>query len=184
MTATRRAVVVGRWSARPDSDFYPWLVEELAQRGASASVLDLPAPDSPTIDAWTAAIAAASPEGAVLLGHSVGCRAILHFLARSPETVRPCAALLVAGWFSVDRPWPAILPWIEVPLDTDRVRAACPNIHVLVSDDDPFTADHRATRERFENELGARVTLVPGARHFNAAEEPAVLEVLLPLLSL
>lgn len=57
------------------------------------------------------------------------------------------------------------------------VRARVPWLSVVISDDDPFTADHVATRARFE-QLGARVRLVPGGRHFNREEEPAAWQAL------
>jgi hypothetical protein len=53
---------------------------------------------------------------------------------------------------------------------------------VLLSDDDPFTRDAEETGRRFVSALGAEVQIVPGRRHFNAPEEPAVLAAVLRLL--
>ena len=47
--------------------------------------------------------------------------------------------------------------------------------------DDPFTADFARNRRLWEERLGAEVVLIPGARHYNSAEEPAVLEAVLRL---
>jgi hypothetical protein len=106
----------------------------------------------------------------------VGVKAALLGVARAGVPVR--GFLGVAAWDTVDRPWPTIEPWIAAALPGVDV----PRIEVLLSDDDPFTADRRSTAARFERELGARVTLCPGAAHFNRAEEPAVLEALRRLL--
>jgi len=49
---------------------------------------------------------------------------------------------------------------------------------VLLSDNDPFTADSAANAALWRARLHAQVRLVPGARHFNGAQEPAVYDAL------
>ena len=186
-TRARRLCIIPRWGGGPDHDFYPWLRRELAADGRFAEVLspDMPNPGEPSVTAWPARVAEVmgpDPDArarTVLLGHSVGCQAVLRYLAALPAGARVAGALLVAAWFSLDRSWPPIRPWIDTPIDLDAVRAACPNIVVLLSDGDPFTADYVANGAAWEARLGAEVRLVPGAKHFNAPEEPAVLATLL-----
>ena len=176
-----RVVVVPRWSGGPDSDFYPWLERSLPP-GLRLERLAMPDPDQPLIDAWVSRVREALGGEAerartILMGHSVGCMAAMRALDEA--AVRPVHALLcVAGWWTVDEPWPSIRPWIETPFDTAKVRANARRVHLIVSDDDPFTSDHRATAARFERELGATATVVPGGRHFNGQAEPAVLEAI------
>lgn len=176
-----RVVVVPRWSGGPDSDFYPWLARAL-EPGLRVERLALPDPNEPVIDAWVPRIREALGGDAerartILLGHSVGCMAAMRALEEA--AVRPVHALVcVAGWWTVDEPWPSIRPWIDTPLDMAKVRANARRVRLIVSDNDPFTADHRATAARFERDLGAEVTLVPGGLHFNREEEPAVLEAI------
>lgn len=187
----RRLVVVPRWSGTPRSDYYPWLTAALAALPAppfaSVHVADLPDPGTPQPGTWPPAIRAIlGDDPAVLadtfvLGHSVGCQALLHALADLPAGARVAGMLAVAGWWRVDRPWPTILPWQDHLPDLARARAAAPALTVLLSDDDPFTADHQANAALWQERLGARIELVPGARHFNGAEEPAVLAALLRL---
>jgi uncharacterized protein len=182
-----RIVIVPRWSGGPDSDFYPWLARSLEEAGIRVERLALPDPDEPKIDVWVPRIREALGGDAerartILLGHSVGCLAAMRALDEA--TVHPVRALVcVAGWWTVDEPWPSLRPWSDTPLDTAKVRANARRAHLIVSDNDPFTADHRATAARFERELGAEVTLVPGGLHFNRGEEPAVLEAISALVS-
>lgn len=175
-------VVVPRWGGEASSDFYPWLRAELGDRVASFTVAPLvPDPYAPRVAGTRASVAAAmerAGEPLVLLGHSVGCQAVLHALG-AWQGARPTAALLVAGWWSVDEPWPSLLPWLSPPADLARVRSRCDRWQVLLSDDDPFTADHLANAVQWKRHLGAPVRVVNGARHFNRPEEPAVLEALL-----
>ena len=170
-------IIVPRWSGTERSDFYPWLIPRAASElGLAASVVPLlPAKDSPeprpTAHAVSEAIATATRP--IVLAHSVGCRAALIAAAELPEGQPLDALICIAGWFTVDAPWPAIVPWLAADLfDPARLRARVRHLSVVISDDDPFTADHATTRERFEA-LGAEVTVVPGGRHFNGAEEPA-----------
>lgn len=185
---SRRLVIVPRWSGRPDSDFYPWLTRELAadpeRRHEPVVALDLPEPGLPKLDTWPPAIAAALGEDrqaladTVVLAHSVGCQATLHALASLPPGSKIAAMVAVAGWWEVDAPWPAIVPWQTQHPDLERVRATLGKLVVLLSDDDPFTSNHLANAALWRNKLGAEIVLVAGARHFNDITAPAVLETL------
>jgi len=55
----------------------------------------------------------------VLMGHSVGVQAAMRALARLGDGRRVRGLLCVAGWWSVDAPWPALLAWWR----TTRARA-------------------------------------------------------------
>jgi predicted alpha/beta hydrolase family esterase len=182
----RPLFIVPRWAGRPDTDFYSWLeaqIREARQGISSVRTLDMPNPAQPTIEAWVGALGrAVGPTPApstVLMGHSVGCQTVLRYLATLPPGQAVDGVLLVAAWWDVDKPWESIVPWIETPLDLARVRAAARRFVVLLSDNDPFTADHARNRRLWEERLGAEAVLVPGARHFNNPREPAVLETLL-----
>ncbi|MBA3545500.1 MAG: alpha/beta hydrolase [Nannocystis sp.] len=184
----RRLIIIPRWSGRAGSDFYPWLQRELATLPdtpfAEVMVPELPDPDAPHPGTWPPAILAAlgtDPEllaRTVVLAHSVGCQATLHALAALPDGVHIAAMLAVAGWWQVDRPWPAIVPWQSAHPDLARVRAAVRSLLVLLSDDDPFTADHVGNAAMWQERLGAAVQLVPGAKHFNVPTSAPVLAAL------
>lgn len=175
MQAIDRILLVPRWSGTATSDFYPWLERELGARARLEVAPLLPAPGAPEIEACLEELAGLDPARTLLVGHSVGCQVLMRALARLPDGARAPALLLVAGWWTVDEPWDTLRPWIETPFDHARAAARCGRIEVLLSDDDPFTRDAEETRRRFVAALGAEVRIVPGRRHFNAAEEPAVL---------
>lgn len=187
-----RLCIIGRWSARPEKDWYPWLLRELQAMQPppfeDIQIPLMPEPDTPTIEGWRDAIDALNPPSSrsqtLLVGHSVGCQAILHFLAKTASlpSLPPLGGILfVAGWWTVDRPWETIRPWLEASHDLPAIRRAAPSIRVLVSDNDPFTADVTTTKALFEERLGANVSVIPHAKHFNAAEEPDVLSAILSM---
>jgi uncharacterized protein len=170
-------LVVPRWSGTATSDWYPWLALQLAApAGPTVDVVPLqPDPDAPLIGPAVAELALRVRDAAdpvVLVGHSVGCQVVLRYLGREPDP-KVEAAVMVAGWFTVDESWPAIQSWLEASHEVDSLPIPT---WVLVSTNDPFTADAAATRDRWMA-LGAAVSLHDDVGHFNASEEPAVLEV-------
>ena len=179
--------IVPRWGGTLESDYYPWLQARPEVRARFDQVLgpNIDDPGTPTIDAWMASLTrAVAPEtlaDTYFLGHSVGCQAVLRFLAAGPAGARAAGVLCVAGWWTVDEPWDTIRPWIDTPFEIERARAACGRVITLISDNDPFTADWRTNQQLWEERLGAEVRVIPGAKHFNGSEEPAVLDAVCAL---
>lgn len=189
--AIDRLLLVPRWSGHEDSDCYPWLRQRLVECGFGGELVSarLLPPDAPDLVATVAAVRErlGSPDRAertLVLGHSVGAQAAMRAVAELPVGTHVGAILLLAGWWEVDRPWPTIVPWIETPFAWDRTREAARRCMVLVSTNDPFTTDAARTRRTFEERIDAEVRVYEGAKHFNASEEPAVLEAALELLGL
>ncbi|HRG96785.1 MAG TPA: alpha/beta hydrolase [Polyangiaceae bacterium] len=176
-----RIVLVPRWAGSGESDFYPWLREQVGVTVTAAPLL--PSPGAPEVEPTTEAVLRAlgdDPEAlaaTVLMGHSVGVQAAMRALARLGDGRRVRGLLCVAGWWSVDAPWPALLPW-QAPFAFERARAAAGSTKVLLSDGDPYTTDAGATARLFEERVGAEVVVVPGAKHFNATPQPEVLAAL------
>jgi len=187
--AVERLILVPRWGGRADSDFYPWLARELGRlrwRG-EVETAGLRPPDAPEVAATVAAVRGRlGPAGrlarTVLVGHSVGAQAAMRALAEPGPAV--AGLLLVAGWWTVDSPWPAIQRWIDSPFDWDRTRERSARRLVLLSTDDPFTADAARSRRLFEERLAAEVRVHDRAAHFNRGAEPAVLAAVRDLLGL
>jgi hypothetical protein len=177
--------IMPRWAGGAEDDWYPWLRDSLPDHAVSVAPLR-PSPEAPTIEACVEELARGLANrdlsSTVLVGHSVGCQAQLRYLASLGEPATVAGLLCVAGWWSVDEPWDTIRPWIETPLDRQAVRRAAPRIRVVLSDNDPFTSDHAGNAATWRERLGAEVTVVPAAKHFNGAGEPAVLAALRELL--
>ncbi|MBK8259639.1 MAG: alpha/beta hydrolase [Polyangiaceae bacterium] len=182
-----RILIVPRWAGTPTSDCYPWLIESLQGRygrGLEVRALAMPEPSTPKTSTWPPVLLAEAGENKDLLrrtlvvGHSVGCQTVLRALAAMPDDLSVFGVLLIAAWFQVDRPWETILPWMVQDFDLNRARARTPWLDVLVSDNDPFTANFEQTAADFRDRANANVVIVPGAKHFNAVEEPRVLEAL------
>lgn len=145
---------------------------------AEVIVPDMPgdgSEDPPTVEAWVSRILEVCGTGAaqlrrtLLVGHCVGFQACLRAI---PLLVHHIAGLVgVAAWFSIDKPWRALGPWLHDFPSYEAAHAKCRRVLCLISDNDPFTKDHEKTRRQLEERTGALVIVLPGAKHFNAPEE-------------
>lgn len=101
------------------------------------------------------------PTPPVLVGHSVGCIAIAHWVAAFDRPVR--AALLVAPADVERKGRPEVLRSFA-PIPPGRLPFPS---RVVASDDDPYLAEARA--RAFAERWGSAFTLVPGGGHLNGA---------------
>lgn len=173
-----RVLVVPRWGGTPADEWYPWLTRELP----GTCAVELPNPEAPSLEAWVHGVLAAIGNDpyalarTLLIGHSSGCRAVLHALAQLPPGRAVNKVLCIAGWWTLDQPWPEIQPWIDAPLDLEAVSEGHTGIRVLLSTNDPFTADYEANAAQWRGNLEAEVVVVPEAKHFTGQLQPIVLD--------
>jgi hypothetical protein len=86
----------------------------------------------------------------------------------------------VAGWFTVDDlgSYPALAPWVKIDLNFASIASAAGPISVLLSDNDPFTADWRANVADWLSKLGATVHIAHGAGHYMTTSPGPVLDMI------
>ncbi len=83
MPMPERVFIIQRWDGSPHSDWYEWLAGALKEKGYKVFIPEMPEPSKPSISAWVNAIAQSTKyidESTYLVGHSIGCQAILRFL--------------------------------------------------------------------------------------------------------
>lgn len=183
----KRVFIVHRWDGTPDADWYPWLKEELEERGFSVIIPALPDTHAPKIDAWVGALAKAvgTPDKETyFIGHSIGCQTILRYLASLPEKVVIGGAVFVAGWFTLnqldtDEEKAIAAPWLETPIDFAAVQKHAKNFSAIFSDDDPFVPAENV--KLFKTRIGADTFLENGKGHYNDVTAPSVLREFLTL---
>lgn len=96
----RQVYIVHGYTASPGDHWFPWLAERLERDGAAVEVLPMPDSGAPAAAAWDAFLDAAiarCDEHTFLVGHSLGCIAIVRYLLRS-KTARCGGVVLVAGF--------------------------------------------------------------------------------------
>lgn len=189
---TKRAYIIHGWGGDSEEAWFPWLKKELSARGFEVSIPAMPNTDEPDIDAWVGHLTETigiPDEQTYLVGHSIGCQTILRYLALRDGT-KIGGIVCVAGWFSLmnlesveeER---IAKPWLELPIDFDRVKAAVPKIVAIFSDDDPVIPLESNVKD-FKEKLGAEIIVESGKGHFSRSDKvtelPSVLSTLVKMV--
>src|SRR3989344_5329623 len=181
---TKRVFIVHGWSGSPTSDFLPWLREELEIKGFEVISPAMPNPEEPKIETWVPYLArsvGAVDGNTFLVGHSIGCQTILRFLETLPENQKIGGAVFVAGFFSLildQNEEDAIAkPWIETPINLNRIKAVLNKSIAIFSDNDPYVS--LDNKDKFANGLGSKIIVEHNMGHFNPSDGATKLPIAL-----
>lgn len=175
---SKRVVIVHGWSGSPQSDFFPWLKEELDKKGYEAVIPVMPDADYPKIEKWISYLAQVIGEvreDDIFIGHSMGCQTILRFLEGLPKDKNVEKVILVAGFGTylkglTEEEQQIAQPWLDAPLDLDQVRTKANTFVAIFSDNDPFVPLEE-NKKVFEKKLNAKVFIEHNKGHFNDMPE-------------
>jgi len=174
----KRIFVVHGWQGHPDEVWFPWLKNELENRGFQVSLLQMPDTEYPVIEKWVPYLANAvgdADEQTYFVGHSIGCQAILRYLEALPSNIKVGGAVFVAGFLhltGVEKPDEVLMcwPWINNSIDFEKVRTHTNNFIAIFSDNDIFVP---LTNEKlFEQNLKAKTVVLHNMNHFNNKRNP------------
>ena len=88
---TRRVFIVHGFEGNPHGNWFDWLAAQARACGVQAGALVMPNPGNPTVQSWQFTLdqhIGKPDENAFLVGHSLGCITLLHFLCRQqPERI-------------------------------------------------------------------------------------------------
>ncbi|MDA2804691.1 RBBP9/YdeN family alpha/beta hydrolase [Nocardiopsis suaedae] len=168
----RRESIFHGYAATPGDHWFGWLAERLERAGIPADVPALPESGSPDPDRWGAAVAEAvgtPDQGSVVVAHSLGCLAVLRYLASLSGPWRLGTLVLVSGFVDELPALPVLDGFIgDDGADTAGVRERIGSLTLLRSDDDPYVPTGHT--DRLARLLGTTATVVPGAGHFLAED--------------
>lgn len=176
----KRAFIIHGYLSHPNEAWLPWLKTQLDLRGYVVSLPAMPRPDLPVISDWIGFITRLVGEpdqDVVLIGHSLGCQAILRYLENVGAAGKSVArTVLVAGIFptgmspaEAERETggdAALVPWFVTGLDPVKVKRAAGRCTVILSDDDPYIQVDKATAT-FRATLNPRIVMEHGKGHLN-----------------
>jgi len=174
----KRVFVIHGWEGYPEKGWYPWLKGELTKEGFWVDVPEMSETDAPIIEKWVGLLAekvGKADENLVLVGHSIGCQTIWRYLETLAEGEKIAGAVMVAPWTRLK---PAALedeessavakPWLETPIDWEKVKKHCPKFVVILSNDDPYV--YLGDRKFFKEKLGAKVIVEHNMKHFSGED--------------
>lgn len=141
-------------------------------KGFEVAVPTMPHTDELTIEAWVEHLSnqvGEPDENTYLIGHSIGTQTIMRYLA-SLENKKIGGIVLVAGFFELpyleDEEIPIAKPWLETPINLEKVKNTTDNITVILSDNDPDVPFER-TKQAFEEKLNAKIVVEHKKGHFD-----------------
>ena len=184
----RRTVIVHGYMARPDSHWFPWLAEQLEERGQSTAILELPSPDAPDAEAWKQTIMgrlSRADEQTFVVAHSLGTISTLRALNGLPDDTKIGGLVLVSGFSETLEPIPALDGFLEDGVDLERAALRFGDCVVITARDDEIVPPELS--ERLAEGLDCKIHVLEAGGHFLGSDGhttlPLVLEEVLRLQS-
>jgi len=169
----KRVFIVHQWFGNPNSDWYPWLKNELEKFKYGVIVFPMPNPNEPKINEWIATLKNSINNlrtTDIFVGHSVGCQTILRFLENLPNDLKIAKVIMVAGWFSLtnlgDEEIKIAKPWLETPIAFEKIKKKVSSFTAIFSDNDPYVP-LKKNSEIFGKQLGAKIIVEKNKGHFS-----------------
>jgi len=168
----KRVFIIHGWGGHPQEGWFPWLKNKLEKQGIEAHIPKMPNSETPKIDEWVPFIkeqVGVPDEDTYFIGHSMGVQTFLRYIASIDTKVG--GALGVAGFFtlipsSLDEDEKQIAkPWLETPIDTEKVKENTTAITAFFSDDDPFVGLENV--DLFKERLNAKTLTFESKGHFS-----------------
>ena len=167
------------WGGSPESEvWFGWLKEECKKRNYKLIIPKMPGTDYPKIDEWTNKLdeIIKPNEDVYLIGHSIGCQAIMRYLEKLSEKVKFKGLIFIAGWFNLlesayeeDEEREIAKPWLETPINTKKVKEHANKILAVFSTDDSCVSS--SDSEIFKEKLNADIIIKKNEGHFNDTKE-------------
>ncbi len=178
----KRAFIIHGWGASPNEVWCGWLGEELKKKGFAVVAPQMPDTNNPKIDKWIAEmerVIGIPDKDCYLIGHSLGCVAILRYLEKISGYGSIGGALLIAG-FCEDLGIDEVRNFVAKPFEWEKIKAGCRGFVAIHSDNDHYIALKHGYV--FREKLGTELVIEHSMGHFSNAEKlPSALNSVLKL---
>ena len=163
----KRLIVVHGYTGNPDENWFPWLKKAAEAAGFSVHIPAMPDPHHPNLEAWLNTldeVIGAFDENTYLVGHSLGCAAILRYAEQLPAGQICGGAVLVAS-FAGPLELSSVNSFVEGAWNDAAIRAHFANITLISSDNDPYIPF--ALAQSMQERLQAKLVVIPNGGHLN-----------------
>jgi len=176
----KKVYLIHGWDSNSKKAWYPWLKEHLEKKDFDVTVPDMPNTEEPKIEEWVGKLkelVGEPNEDVYLIGHSIGCQAIMRYLETLREGKKVGKVIFVAGWFDLlDEAYiddyeydkKIIEPWVKTPIDFEKVKSHSNSFIAINSNNDPYVDNTQL--KNFEEKLGAKGIILNGKGHFSEEE--------------
>ena len=184
----KKVYLIHGWGGSDSSEgWFGWLKTELKKRDIEIIGFNMPNTDYPKIEEWVGYLknnVKNIDKETYFIGHSIGCQTILRFLEELPEDVMVGGCIFIAGWFDLietgdeaEEEKEIARPWVETPIDFEKVKKHTNDFLAIFSDNDPFVQVSES--KVFKEKLGAEIIIKNKEEHFNQTQEiPEIIEFL------
>ena len=176
-----QVLICHAYNTLPSENWYKWLEGVLGERGYDAKVLEFPTPSAPSEEKWVESIKNAhSKDPVILVGHSLGCRAILAYLNQYKVTVEKIILLACPMFLDgVVDTRPTLGAYFDKAqeLDFTLISNLVGTAHLFHDTSDPILPMKNV--EFLEKEFGEKAVLhiSDTYKHFGVPEIPELIEL-------
>jgi len=169
----KRVVIVHGFKGRPETNWKPWLRNELEEKGYVVDVPDMPNTEHPIASEWNNKLAEVVGEPNIdtyLVGHSLGSITILRYLETLTDDQKIGGAILVAGFGERFQRYNAGNhdTFFDHELNWQRIREHCERFTAIHGEDDPNV--ELGQLELFKQKLGAKAIATRGMGHYGSPD--------------
>ena len=187
---TKKVYLVHGWGGSSTSEaWFDWLKKELDDLKIELRIFDMPNTETPVIEEWVGFLKENVKdlnEGVFFIGHSIGCQGVLRYLETLDSDIKIGGAIFVAPWMELDmntieeegqEAVEISKPWMEIPINFEKVKEHARNFLCILSDDDPYVP--MSNEDFFKEKLGAKTIVKHSEEHFNDTKEiPEIIDFL------
>jgi uncharacterized protein len=178
----KRVLVVHGWGGSPNEPMLQWLKTKVEEGGMEVVLPKMPNTENPVIEDWIRKLeeVVGDPDrNTILVGHSVGCQAILRYIEKLHPIKRVGGVVFIAPWFTLtnlesDEEWEIIKPWLETSIKDANIIKHIPKMTAIFSDNDPFVPTEN--KEFFERRFGSEIITEHQKGHFTEEDGVIILQ--------
>ena len=175
--------IVHCWDGTKDDGWYPWLDNKISNKENKVIRFNMPDTANPKIDSWVSELdkqVNQLDEHTYFVGHSIGCQTIMRYLEKK-DTKKIGGILFVAPWLDLlpeavsdEESYNTAKPWLNTPIDYEKIRSIVSNITCIFSDDDYFVSLEQ--EKKFKELLDAKTIIVKEKGHISKEDGVEELE--------
>ncbi len=178
----RRVLIIHGWGGSPNEPMLQWLKTNLEENGLEAVLPEMPDTENPIIKDWVEKlkeIIRNPDKDTILVGHSIGCQAILRYLERLDSVKQVGKVVFIAPWFTLsnlesDEEWETAKPWLNIPVKETDIIKHMSKMVAIFSDNDPFIPAENI--ELFRRRFNAEIIIEHQKGHFREEDGVKSLE--------
>ena len=176
------------WDGTSNDGWYPWIEKQLDNSNTKVIKFDMPNTANPNINEWISTLNSkvdSLNENTYFIGHSIGCQTIMRYL-ETKDICKIGGILFVAPWLDLlpeaiadEESYNTAHPWLNTPINFDKVKQFTDNINCLFSSDDYFVSLEQ--EKEFKKKLNANTYIVKNKGHISQDDNVFELKEILDL---